>query len=90
MDNGTDDDHDSDSDSEGGQELDKELAEDMQKLSMHPQPPRYHGKSSSLVFIRSAMSLKDEHLRAQPARKRGRQHLVRPSIYCYPFLRKIF
>ena len=83
MDNATDNDYDSDSDSEGGQELDKELAEDMQKLSMLPQPLRYPGKSTSLVFIRSAMSLKDGRLGAQPARKRGQQHLVRPSIYCY-------
>ncbi|PIL25452.1 transcription factor [Ganoderma sinense ZZ0214-1] len=40
-------------------ELDEELTETMQKLSMHPQPFRYYGKSSGLVFVRSALALKN-------------------------------
>ena len=40
-------------------ELDEDLTESMRKLSMHSQPSRYHGKSSGLVFIRSALALKN-------------------------------
>ncbi|KAM5544387.1 hypothetical protein V8D89_002047 [Ganoderma adspersum] len=40
-------------------ELDEDLTEAMRKLSMHPKPSRYHGKSSGLVFIRSAQTLKN-------------------------------
>ncbi|PIL25446.1 transcription factor [Ganoderma sinense ZZ0214-1] len=50
----------SDEEEEEATELDKELAEGMRKLSMHSPPQRYHGKSSGLVFIRSAMALKNE------------------------------
>ncbi|KAM5544146.1 hypothetical protein V8D89_002195 [Ganoderma adspersum] len=39
-------------------ELDEDLTEAMRKLSMRSQPSRYHGKSSGLVFIRSALALK--------------------------------
>ena len=76
MDNGADDDRDLHSDSEGGQELDKELAEGMQKLSMNSPPLRYHGKSSGLVFIRSAMALKNEYVGAQPPPKGDGPHPV--------------
>ncbi|KAM5544332.1 hypothetical protein V8D89_001992 [Ganoderma adspersum] len=62
------------SDSEGGQELDKELVEGMQKLSMNSPPLRYHGKSSGLVFIRSAMALKNEYAGERPPPKRDGQH----------------
>ncbi|KAI1785317.1 fungal-specific transcription factor domain-containing protein [Ganoderma leucocontextum] len=58
------------SDEEEAQELDKELAEGMRKLSMHSPPLRYHGKSSGLVFIRSAMALKDEYVGSPPPQKR--------------------
>ncbi|PIL25379.1 transcription factor [Ganoderma sinense ZZ0214-1] len=58
------------SDSEGSQELEKELAEGMKKLSMHSPPLRYHGKSSGLVFIRSAMAMKNENVAAPPPPKR--------------------
>ena len=39
-------------------ELDEDLTEAMRKLSVRSQPSRYHGKSSGLVFIRSALALK--------------------------------
>ena len=41
-------------------ELDEHLSIAMQKLSMHSQPFRYHGKSSGLVFIRSTLALKSK------------------------------
>ena len=46
--------------------MDKELAEGMQKLSMNSPPLRYHGKSSGLVFIRSALAWKNEYLSFGP------------------------
>ncbi|KAM5544366.1 hypothetical protein V8D89_002026 [Ganoderma adspersum] len=56
-------------------ELDKELAEGMRKLSMHSPPLRYHGKSSGLVFIRSAMALKNEYApEIRPPPTRDGQH----------------
>ncbi|KAM5544367.1 hypothetical protein V8D89_002027, partial [Ganoderma adspersum] len=51
-------------------ELDSKLNERMQSLSMNSQPFRYHGKSSGLVFIQSAMTLKNEYPGYPPAPKR--------------------
>ncbi|PIL25404.1 transcription factor [Ganoderma sinense ZZ0214-1] len=47
-------------------EFSEELTDGMQQLSIGSQPSRYHGKSSGLVFMRSAIALKDEH--AGPSR----------------------
>ncbi|KAM5544389.1 hypothetical protein V8D89_002049 [Ganoderma adspersum] len=55
-------------------ELDKELTEAMRKLSMHSQPFRYHGKSSGLVFIRSALALKNQYASSPPMPERDRHH----------------
>ncbi|PIL25378.1 transcription factor [Ganoderma sinense ZZ0214-1] len=62
------------SDSEEGQELDKELSEGIRKLSVHSPPLRYHGKSSGLVFIRSALALKNEVVGSPPPPKGEGQH----------------
>ncbi|PIL25392.1 transcription factor [Ganoderma sinense ZZ0214-1] len=48
-------------------ESDKELADGMRKLSMQSQPFRYHGKSSGLVIIRTAMALKNTYAGSPPA-----------------------
>ena len=48
----------------------------MQKLSMHSQPFRYHGKSSGLVFIRSTLALKNEPSRSWPAPESNGHHSV--------------
>ncbi len=42
--------------------LDTGLVERLCKLSVVPQPYRYHGKSSGLVLIRSAIGLRNQHL----------------------------
>ena len=64
------------SEEEEAQELEKELAEGMQKLSMHSPPLRYHGKSSGLVLIRSAMALKNEYSGLRPPPKGDGQQPV--------------
>lgn len=49
----------------------------MRKLSMHSPPLRYHGKSSGLVFIRSAIAQKNEYAGGfRPSPKRDGQHPV--------------
>ncbi|KAM5544331.1 hypothetical protein V8D89_001991 [Ganoderma adspersum] len=67
----------SDPEDEPGQELHpdtEELTEGMRKLSMHSPPLRYHGKWSGLVFIRSALALKNEFVGFQAPPKRDGQH----------------
>ena len=64
-----DDDDDPNSDSEEGQEPDEDLSEGMRKLSINSPPLRYHGKSSGLVFLRSALALKNEYLGFRPPPK---------------------
>ena len=49
----------------------------MRKLSMHSPPLRYHGKSSGLVFIRSAIAQKNAYAgNLPPPPKRDGQHPV--------------
>ena len=69
------DDHDSPKDEEEV-ELDTELTTSMRKLSMQSQPFRYHGKSSGLVFIRSAMALKNEYSGSRSVPKSDAHHPV--------------
>ena len=57
-------------------ELDKQLTEAMRKLSMHSHPFRYHGKSSGLVFIRSALALKNQYVSTRPLPERDRHQPV--------------
>ena len=40
--------------------MEKELVDGVRKLTVNLHPYRYHGKSSGLVFIRSALDLKTE------------------------------
>ncbi|KAI1785161.1 fungal-specific transcription factor domain-containing protein [Ganoderma leucocontextum] len=61
------------SDEEEG-DIDREITEGMRKLSVNLQPFRYHGRSSGMVFIRSAMALKDECTGSRPALQGDRQH----------------
>ena len=63
------------SDEEG--DIDGEIAEGMRRLSMNSHPFRYHGRSSGMVFIRSAMALRDEYAGPRPASQGDRQHPVR-------------
>ena len=49
-----------DSDGEHEAAADKDLADGIRKLSINLHPYRYHGKSSGLVFIRSALDLRAE------------------------------
>lgn len=37
-----------------------EVSRQFQKLSIAPRPYRYHGRSSALVFLRSAIDLKNQ------------------------------
>ncbi|KAM5544335.1 hypothetical protein V8D89_001995 [Ganoderma adspersum] len=73
-DSAVDGDHDPYSDSEVGQEPAEELSEGMRKLSVNSPPLRYHGKSSGLAFIRSAMALKNEYIGVQSPPKGVGQH----------------
>ena len=83
-DNAVDGDDNAHSDSEGGQEPAEEISEGMRKLSISPTPLRYHGKSSGLAFIRSAMVLKNEYVGAQSPPRRDERHPVSTSfVYTY-------
>ena len=64
-------------------ELDEELAEGMRKLSMRSQPLRYHGKSSGLIFLRSAMALKNESPGSRPPPKRDEPYPVSPNTFTF-------
>ena len=68
--------HDDDDESENS------LNEGMYRLSMNSQPFRYHGKSSGLVFIQSAMALKNEYPGYPPAPKGDGPYPVRPTTVC--------
>ena len=61
------------SDDEEG-DIDKELSDGIRKLSIHAGPFRYHGRSSGMVFIRSAINLKNEYAGSRPASSGDAQH----------------
>ena len=65
-------DHSLDSGGDGDEDVNEDLADGIRKLSVDPQPYRYHGKSSGLVFIRSALDLKAQMTGPQPQQKPGR------------------
>ena len=39
----------------------RNIVQSLRKMSMNPSSMRYHGKSSSLLFIQTAMDLKQEY-----------------------------
>ncbi|KAM5544333.1 hypothetical protein V8D89_001993 [Ganoderma adspersum] len=55
-------------------DIDGEITEGMQRLSVNSKPFRYHGRSSTMVFIRSTIALKNEYTGSIPAQQGGRQH----------------
>ncbi|KAM5544145.1 hypothetical protein V8D89_002194 [Ganoderma adspersum] len=61
-------------------ELDEDLTEAMRKLSMRSQPSRYHGKSSGLVFIRSALALKQSTGSRPDLNKDGRHPWLKSFV----------
>ena len=81
MDRGPDSDYDEEED--GTIELDKELAESMRNLSMRSLPIRYHGKSSGLILLRSAIALKSEHPGSRPPPKGDGQYPVSPNMFTF-------
>ena len=58
-------------------DVEKDLADGIRKLSINLNPYRYHGKSSGLVFIRSALELKTEMTGPKPQQKPDAD---RPSV----------
>ena len=58
-----------DSGREDDGEMQKELVDGVRKLTVDLHPYRYHGKSSGLVFIRSALDLKTAMDGPRPPRK---------------------
>ncbi|PIL25393.1 transcription factor [Ganoderma sinense ZZ0214-1] len=55
-------------------DIDGEITEGMRRLSVNSKPFRYHGRSSTMVFIRSTIALKNQCTRSIPAQQGDRQH----------------
>ncbi|TFK88853.1 hypothetical protein K466DRAFT_53611 [Polyporus arcularius HHB13444] len=68
--------------SDNDEAVDKGLIESLRKLSVSPQPYRYHGKSSGLVLIQTAIEVRNQQL--------GRSGRVEPQereSHRYPWLK---
>ena len=72
-------DNDSHTADEDEGDIDGEITEGMRRLSVNSQPFRYHGRSSTMVFIRSTIALKSECTASIPAQQGDRQHPVSPN-----------